>query len=131
MAGESSFTCEIVDPDIHDRFSATVTVVPNAVSSKDPGQRIEIANIYITPISGQLGTYNSKQNWKRTPVTFLQAITKEKVGVHNHFVLFDFTGHGLYIVRDQFRNEECRRECSIYDLGQSFAEQVMSVLPQP
>ncbi|HLN01185.1 MAG TPA: hypothetical protein VK335_17980 [Bryobacteraceae bacterium] len=46
-------------------------------------------------------------------------------------MLCDFTGHGLYIVRDQYRNEVHRRECSIYDLGQLFAEQVMKALPQP
>ena len=131
MPQEISFTCEIQDFDTQDRFSANVKVVPNDVSSRAAGERIELANIYITPISGQLGTYLSPQNWKKTPVTFLQATTKEKTGVHNHFVLYDFTGHGLYIVRDQYRNEVHRRECSIYDLGQSFAEQVMQALPQP
>jgi len=106
-------------------------VAANDSSSRAAGQRIELANIYITPISGQLGTYLSRKSWQKKPVTFPQATTKEKTGVHNHFVLFDYTGHGLYIVRDQYRNEVHRRECSIYDLGQSFADQVMKALPQP
>jgi hypothetical protein len=105
MAQENSFTCEIEDFEIHDRFSANVKVVANDSSSRAAGQRIELANIYITPISGQLATYLSRESRQKKPVTFPQAITKEKTGVHNHFVPFDYTGHGLYIVRDQYRNE--------------------------
>ena len=131
MAQENSFTCEIEDFEIHDRFSANVKVIPNEASSRGAGERIELANIYITPISGQLATYLSSKTWKKTPVIFQQAKTREKTGVHNHFVLYDYSGHGLYIVRDQYRNEVHRRECSIYDLGQSFADQVMRALPPP
>ena len=131
MPQEVNFTCEIRDFNNHDQFSANVTVVPSDPSAGAAGNRIEIANIYITPISGQLATYLSSKNWKKTPVTFLQATTREKTGVHNHFVLYDYSGHGLYIVRDQYRNMEDRRPCSIYDLGQSFADQVVNALPPP
>ena len=128
MAREDTFTCEIEDFHLQDRFSANVKVVPTTEVSGPSAKPIELANIYITPVSGQLFSYLSQENWRKTPVSFPQARTREKSGVHNHFVLYDFTGHGLYIVRDQHRGEVHRRECSIWDLGQSFAQGVMQAL---
>jgi hypothetical protein len=91
--------------------------------------RLDLADVFITPISGQLALYLSVQSWHKTPGTF-DVETKEKSGVHNHFVLHDCTGHGLYIVCDRYRREVHRRECSMWDLGQSFASQVMETLKE-
>src|ERR1700722_9012580 len=90
-------------------------------------QTIELADVFITPISGQLAYYGSKDTWEKTPATF-NVPTKEKSGSHNHFVVNDYEGRGLYIVRDQMRREVSRRLCSIWDLGHPFASGVMKAL---
>ena len=90
---------------------------------------MELADIIITPVSGQHAYYESKATWKKAPATF-NVTTKEKNGSHNHFILNDFNGLGLYIVRDDRRNEEHRRKCSIWDLGQPLASGVMKILQE-
>ncbi len=67
--------------------------------------KIDLADVFIWPVSGQ--------------PTFK---------VHHHFVVYDFTGQGLYIVRDQKDRDEYKIPCSIWDLGQSFARQATAAL---
>jgi hypothetical protein len=69
--------------------------------------KIDLADIFITPISGQ-----------------------RAVKVHNHFVLHDCTGHGVYIVRNPDGTQDHRRACTIWDLGQHFASKVMAALKE-
>jgi hypothetical protein len=96
----------IEDHVLDERFSAEVTVSKKLpVRSSLQLGKIDLADIYITPISGQL-----------------------TITVHHHFVLHDFTGHGLYIVRDQWDQVDHSRLCSTWDLGQSFGAQVMDAL---
>jgi len=123
-----TFTCVVTDSVLTDKFSAEISVRKRRVirSSRDKN-RVELADIFITPISGQHSYYESRANWRKTAATF-NVPTREKTGSHNHFVLNDFNGNGLYIVRDSRRNEEHRRMCSIWDLGQPFASGVMKAL---
>jgi hypothetical protein len=104
---ERDFTCIIDDRILHERFTAKVTVSRrnHARKSLQPG-KIDRADIYITPVSGQTAAAK----------------------VHSHFVLYDFMGRGLYIVRDQKNNDEHRLPCTIWDLGHSFGNQVMQAL---
>jgi hypothetical protein len=88
---------------------------------------LELADVFITPISGQYFFYESANNWDKSPARF-NVPTKEKSGSHNHFVIFDHNGWGLYIVRDPMRNEVQRRDCSIWSLGDTFATRVMKIL---
>lgn len=128
MPQQHSFTCVIEDKFLDDRFSAKVQVLKRDVIRRSPdGLNIEIADVYITPVSGQHAYYESKANWKKTPAKF-DVPTKDNNGSHNHFVVQDFSGQGLYIVRDQMRKEIRRRHCSIWALGQPFASRVMNVL---
>jgi hypothetical protein len=103
---EYDFTCVIEDHILNDRFSAQVSVrkkQPVWTSVQD--DRIDLADIFIEPISAQ-----------------------HSDRVHHHFVLYDYTGHGLYIVRDQYNRERHRRACAIWDLGHLFALKVMDAL---
>lgn len=105
MAQEKQFTCVIEDLHLKDRFSATVKVTKKTpIEAAEQKDRIGLAHIYITPVSDQVRK------------------------VHHHFVLFDFTGCGVYIVRDRYGKRDDRRQCSIWDLGHSFAIQVMDAL---
>lgn len=125
-----TFTCVITDATLSDKFSAEVVVRKRvAVRASRDRNQIELADVFITPISGQHAYYESKGSWAKTPATFNVA-TKEKSGSHNHFVVNDFNGRGLYIVRDSRRGEEHRRQCSIWDLGQPFASRVMEALKE-
>ena len=113
---------------LNDRFSADVRVLKRDVIRTSPdGRNIEIADVYITPISGQHSYYDSKSSWVKKPATF-NVPTKEKSGSHNHFIVSNFEGQGLYIVRDAMRREVHRRPCSLWDLGQPFASGVMNAL---
>jgi hypothetical protein len=103
---QRDFTCVIQDHLLCECFSAKVTVrktVPIRVSLQ-PGQ-IDLADVFITPVSGQ--------------PTFK---------VHHHFVIYDFSGRGCYIVRDTQDRDEHRLSCTVWDLGNSFGIQVMKAL---
>jgi hypothetical protein len=105
---ERDFTCVIDDHLLRERFSAVVTVRKRFPIKKSlQSGEIDLADVFITPISGQL---TSK--------------------VHHHFVVYDFTGRGLYIVRDQWNKEEHRLPCQVWDLGIPFGAQVMEVLKE-
>jgi hypothetical protein len=128
MASDNKFTCVIDDHGSEDRFSAEVTVEKCLVCRPEESTRkTQIADIYIEPVSDRVFFYSSKKNWNKKPGSF-NVPTKEKSGSHNHFVLFELSGAGMYIVRDNHRREIVRRTCSIWDLGQSFGEQVMKAL---
>jgi len=103
---ERSFYCAIADRVLNEKYSAKVTVQKRMPvrSSLQPG-RIDLADIYITPISGQNDTK-----------------------VHHHFALHDFSGNGMFIVRTKNGHDEHQISCTIWDLGQSFAAQVMLAL---
>jgi hypothetical protein len=128
MPQQYSFTCVIDDWVLHDRFSASVQVLKRDVIQKSrDGTQIEIADVYITPISGQHAFYQSKFTWERTPAKF-NVPTKDKSGSHNHFIVTNSDGQGLYVVRDAMRREVHRRHCSVWDLGRPFASGVIRVL---
>jgi hypothetical protein len=101
----ADFTCVINDFRFREMYGAEVRIAKKRPvrTSLQPG-RIDLADIYVTPLSGQIED------------------------VHNHFVLYDCTGRGLYIVRDPYGREVRRTECSTWDLGQSFALQVQEHL---
>ena len=107
MAGDQrAFTCVIDDRFLHERFSAAVVVRKRLPIRKSlQPNLIDLADVFITPVSGQ-----------------------PAVKVHHHFVLYDFTGHGLYIVRDANNADEHRIPCTTWDLGNSFGLQVMKAL---
>jgi hypothetical protein len=128
MNQNRSFTCLIEDKLLNDRFSATVSVMKRVPIRKSPdATNVELADVFITPISGQHACYESRSTWKKTPAGF-NVPTKDNSGSHNHFVVTDFSGRGLYIVRDTMRREVHRRHCSVWDLGLTFAAQVMEAL---
>ncbi|MCM3877694.1 MAG: hypothetical protein NEA02_14910 [Thermoanaerobaculia bacterium] len=103
----ADFTCVITDTRFHETYSAEVRIAKKRpIRTSLQAGRIDLADIYVTPVSGQLED------------------------VHNHFVLYDSTGRGLYIVRDRYDREIRRVECSTWDLGQSFALQVLEHLKQ-
>ena len=58
MPNEKNFTCVIEDHATQDRFSAEVTV---ARRRSVVNNRAELADIYITPISGQHFFYKNKE----------------------------------------------------------------------
>ena len=125
MPPNTTFDCVIEDKILNDVFSATVSVIRKSPDSKN----VELADVFITPISGQYAYYQNKSSWKKTPARF-NVPTKDNSGSHNHFVVIDSDGRGLYIVRDRMRREVHRRECSVWDLGQGFASGVMRALGQ-
>jgi hypothetical protein len=128
MLQEYSFTCFIDDRVLNDQFGATVKVIKRQPLRTSPdGSGIELADVFITPVSGQHAYYESKTTWARTPATF-DVPTREKSGSHNHFVVSDISGRGIYIVRDRMRREVHRRPCSLWDLGANFAAGVMRAL---
>lgn len=130
MPQKNSFMCVVEDKVLNDRFSASVSVSKRDVVRKSrDGHSVEIADVFITPISGQHAYYENKGTWDRTPARF-DVPTKDNSGSHNHFVVNDFSGRGLYIVRDRMRREVHRRDCSIWDLGVGFASGVMKALRQ-
>jgi len=109
------FTCQIVDRRHDDRFSAKVVVKKKPVvratwkdeagARKSPVKnRIELADVFITPVSGQV------------------------MNVHHHFVVYDFYGRGVYVLRNRLNQREDRCECSVWDLGHAFATKVMDAL---
>jgi hypothetical protein len=101
----ADFSCVITDARFHDTYSAEVRIAKKRPIRKSlQDGMLDLADIYVTPISGQLKD------------------------VHNHFVLYDSTGRGLYIVRDHLGSEVRRTECSTWDLGTSFALQVLNHL---
>jgi hypothetical protein len=122
---EKKFTCVIEDPYHSEKFSAKVSIHKKVRPSLQVG-RIDLADIFITPVSGTF-FYYTEYGWEKEQATF-NVPTKENRGTHNHFVVHDSEGHGIYIVRDQYRREIDRRRCSIWDLGRSFAIQVRSAL---
>ncbi len=103
---EREFNCVIEDPQLNDRFSAVVTVSKKRVieATRQKDGKLELAHVFITPVSDQLKS------------------------VHNHFVLYDHMGNGLYIVRDRYGTEVHRRQCRTWDLGTSFATKVADAL---
>jgi len=105
-AHDLQFSCVIEDHVLLERFSAEVIVrkkIPVRTSLQDG--KIDLADIFIEPVSGQ-----------------------STARVHHHFVLYDSTGHGLYIVRDPQGRETHRRPCTTWDLGQHFGARVMEIL---
>lgn len=99
------FSCVIADSKSSESFSAIVSMskkVPVRTSLQDG--RIDLADVYITPVVGNVSNK------------------------HDHFVLYDHEGNGLHIVRDAFGREVRRTTCTIWDLGTSFALQVMEHL---
>lgn len=128
MPQSEAFTCVIEDKLLNDKFSATVNVVKRLPIRKSPdGKHFELADIFITPISGQHAYYESRDTWKRSPAQFF-VNTKENTGSHNHFVVQNLNGCGLYIVRDSMRREIHRRQCSVWDLGQAFGIRIDKIL---
>ena len=112
---EFKFTCVIKDLYHDDLFSACITIKKKSKlratwherhdgASDSPKDRVELSDILITPVSGQVGK------------------------VHHHFVLYNLEGDGVYMLRDQNGNEVDRRPCSIWDLGPAFANKVMGIL---
>ena len=115
MAQNDDFTCIIEDfaddggpQRPRRRFSAKVTVAKRfPIRRALQREKIELANVYIQPVSAQLSRHETS---------------------HDHFVVYDATGRGLYIRRDQYSGMLDTRECSIWDLGQAFATRVMTAL---
>ena len=107
-ASQAEFKCVIEDHILKERFSAQVIVrKPSPVRKSLQMGKIDLADVFISPVSGQP--------------------TRK---VHHHFVVYDFNGQGLYIVRDQQDRDEHRISCNIWDLGQSFARRVMVALKE-
>jgi hypothetical protein len=107
MSGvQRHFDCVIHDRLLHECFSAKVIVrkVQPVRRSIQPGH-IDLADVFITPISGQ---------------------PTQKV--HHHFVVYDLSGRGLYIVRDTHNRDEHRVPCTVWDLGNSFGAQTIAAL---
>jgi hypothetical protein len=102
----ATFTCVIEDKNSKDKYSAQVEMrkkqpVPTSLQNG----KIDLADAFITPISG----HDAKK-------------------VHNHFVVYDLEGNGLYIVRDPNGKEVRRRKCSTWELGNAFGAKVRDVL---
>jgi hypothetical protein len=62
---------------------------------------------------------------------FVQRTSDNPLKKHHHFVMTSLDGKGLYMLRDKNGNEELRRECSIWDLGNVFGNLVTKILQQP
>jgi hypothetical protein len=97
----ANFTCLIADSRFGESYSADVRIAKKTPIRRSLQLgRIDLADIYITPIS-----------------------SGSRI-VHDHFVLYDAAGNGLHIVRDPSGREVRRTLCNIWDLGPSFARQV-------
>ena len=115
MRQNVAFNCVIDDRHLGDRFSAIVNVTKkSAIEFAQQEGRIALAHIFVTPISDQL----------RHPHFPFETVRD----AHNHFILYDITGRGRYIVRNRYDYTVSRRDCSIWDLGQAFALKVMEAL---
>jgi hypothetical protein len=116
MTQEKKFTCAINDPYLNDFYSAEVRInKKQPVQAAENDGRIALAHIYIFPISNQLRDIHFPYDPMRS--------------AHNHFILYDLTGNGKYIVRNRYSfREDVRSQCSIWDLGIPFARQVMAAL---
>jgi hypothetical protein len=103
MGRTREFTCLINDSGGGGQFSARVMVV-----KKDPAgfsrshNRPIIADVYIHPVVGGGGP------------------------IHDHFILFDLTGHGFFVARNQSRCDFIERDGTLWDLGQDFARMVIA-----
>jgi hypothetical protein len=127
MAQSSSFTCVIEDKRRLEKFSAKVTVTKRQpVRASLQAGKIDLADVFIEPVSGTYFFY-MKNSWTKEQAAFL-IDGKIKKGVHNHFVIHDASGHGVYIVRDQHRKDIEKRTASIFDLGSAFGSKVLSIL---
>ena len=110
LTNTRDFVCVIDCRALHDRFTAKVEVKKRVPirTSLQTGQ-IDLADIFITPVSGQLP--GGKQ-------------------VHHHFVVHDFSGQGVYIVRDPHGRDALRRPASVWDLGLAFGSKVVGILKE-
>jgi|ERR1041384_1660542 hypothetical protein len=117
MKQKIQFTCVIEHTHLHDFFSATVIVTKKKIIElAEEKDRIALAHCFITPVSDHLRA----QYFPFSPIR--QA--------HNHFILYDFTGRGKYIVRNRYDFTIERLDISIWDLGCSFAIQTMKALTE-
>src|SRR2546428_415903 len=90
MAGDQrEFTCVVEHRFVAEGFSAKVTVSKKFPIRKLQQGQMDLADVFITPISGN------------------------RVNVHSHFVLYNFSGRGLYIVRDSRNRDEHRLRCRL------------------
>jgi hypothetical protein len=48
--------------------------------------------------------------------------------VHNHFVLHNIEGAGVYIVRDMFKKDVAKVSCTMWDLGRPFGAKIAEIL---
>jgi hypothetical protein len=127
MGQSRSFTCVIEDKKRQEKFSAKVTVTKKEKvrPSLQAGQ-IDLADVFIEPVSGTHFFY-MKGSWMKEQAAFV-INGKLKKGVHNHFVIHDASGRGVYIVRDQYRRDIEKRAATIFDLGSAFATKVQGIL---
>ena len=106
MNQRAEFTCVIEERNFNDKYSAKVTVRKlAAVRTSLQDKKIDLADVFITPISGQ-----------------------DANSIHNHFVIYDSEGKGLYIVRDPKGREVRRRQCTTWDLGNAFGSHIRALL---
>jgi hypothetical protein len=121
------FTCMIHDKVTDERFSARVLVskkFPIESSTIDAG-KVELADIFIWPLVEQ------KKAWGPTILSdnaggILTSI--EYRDTHSHFILYDLSGSGKYIRRDDEGRDLEKRICSIWDLGNPFGSRVTRLL---
>jgi hypothetical protein len=112
---ETEFTCVIDNRVRNELYSGHVvlrkrsairatTDAPGGVRAGLRKDRLELCDVYITPVSG-----NPRS-------------------VHDHFVLYDVTGRGVLILRDPQNRPEERVTCTLWQLGAPLALRVMEEL---
>ena len=127
-----TFGCMIDESTTGERYTALVTMRKPGVVSKPrhtDNARIELAHAYIEPVSGQLITgFRVATDVHQDGRRIGSIGVAEHASVHHHFVLYDVSGRGKYIVRNAFDQTVRTRECSTWDLGSGFATRVTQAL---
>ena len=124
MPTEVRFSCLIDNRVLKEHYHAEVTVSKKQPIEVDSRGRINLAHIYITPVSGRLPQ-------QRIKVDLATGAIEEIPGTrfaHDHFVLYSTEGTGFYIMRDRYDRDIAKVTCSIWDLGIAFASRVMDAL---
>jgi hypothetical protein len=124
---ERTFTCVIKDIQRDETFAARVKVakkVPIEASTIDRG-KVELADIYIWPVVERIKAWGPSitEDEEGKLVTAI-----EYRDTHSHFVLYDLSGQGKYIRRDNENRVLERRLCSVWDLGHPFGSNVATLM---
>jgi hypothetical protein len=126
---EQTFFCVIKDRALNEAFIARVKFAkksPIKASIIDKGQ-VELADIYIWPLVERVKAWGPSLTEDDEGNLVADIAYRD---THSHFVLYDLSGQGKYIRRDNENRVLERRLCSVWDLGNPFGRNVSQLMTQ-